>query len=144
MRWLGPDASAVSGLPGFTCWISFSGIQFKVMLSPYLCFISFLYLRFICSRRYFNYKLGIVHANQTSTCLDPYHSCLFIVALWSKGPDAGKGLTSWLYCVWCLLCICYFPMWYPGSGVWLYLLPDLYLLSFIQYYDNNFFHYSFS
>ena len=36
-RWLGPDALAL-GLPvGFFC----SGIQFYVLLSPYLCFISF-------------------------------------------------------------------------------------------------------
>ena len=28
-----------------------------------------------------------------------------------KSP-AGKGLTSWLFIV-----FCYFPMWYPGSGV---------------------------
>ena len=64
MLWL------LSGPPGFTCWISFdpvfsfmycfvlifaispfyiliymcSGIQFYVLLSPYLCFSSFLYL----------------------------------------------------------------------------------------------------
>ena len=29
-------------------------------------------------------------------------SCLFLTALWSP---AGKGLTSWLYCVWCFLCV---------------------------------------
>ena len=33
------------GPTGFTCWISFpSGIQFYLLLSPYLCFISLLYL----------------------------------------------------------------------------------------------------
>ena len=31
----------------FSC----SGIQFYLLLSPYFCFISFLYLDFICSRR---------------------------------------------------------------------------------------------
>ena len=36
----------------------------------------------------------------------------FIAALWSP---AGKGLT--LALVGCLLYFCYFPMWYPGSGV---------------------------
>ena len=41
---------------------------------------------------------------------------LFIVALWSP---AGKGLTSWLLCV-MFLSLCYFTMWYPGSGVVLY------------------------
>ena len=39
MLWL------LSGPPGFTCWISFcSGIQFNLLLSPYPCFISLLYL----------------------------------------------------------------------------------------------------
>ena len=45
MRWYGPDALAVCwahrGLPvGFPC----SRIQFDLLLSPYLCFISLLYL----------------------------------------------------------------------------------------------------
>ena len=42
MRWQGPDALAVVRvyLLDFIC----SGIQFYVLLSPYLCFISFLYL----------------------------------------------------------------------------------------------------
>ena len=32
-------------VPGFTCWIPFAlGIQFYLLLSPYLCFIAFLYL----------------------------------------------------------------------------------------------------
>ena len=36
-----------------------------------------------------------------------------IVALWSP---AGKGLTSWLLFV-IFIVVCYFLMWYPGSGV---------------------------
>ena len=45
MRWYGPDALAVcraqQGLPvGFLLL----GIQFYLLLNPYLCFISFLYL----------------------------------------------------------------------------------------------------
>ena len=45
MRWRGPDAFAVVRPTGvylldFFC----SGIQFYLLLSPYLCFISFLYL----------------------------------------------------------------------------------------------------
>ena len=41
----------LSGSPAFNCWIVFfffffSGSQFYVLLSPYLCFISFLYLDF--------------------------------------------------------------------------------------------------
>ena len=38
---------------------------------------------------------------------------LFIAALWSP---AGKGLTSWLLFV-MFIVVCYFPMWYTGSGV---------------------------
>ena len=41
-------------------------------------------------------------------------SCLFIAALWSP---AGKGLTSWLSCMWFFLVFCDFPMWCPGSDV---------------------------
>ena len=40
-------------------------------------------------------------------------SRLFIAAFKST---AGKELTSWLL-MWCLLYFCYFPMWFPGSGV---------------------------
>ena len=33
------------GHTGVYCWISFcSGVQFYLLLSPYLCFISFLYI----------------------------------------------------------------------------------------------------
>ena len=33
------------GPTGATCWISFAPVvQFSLLLSPYLCFISFLYL----------------------------------------------------------------------------------------------------
>ena len=41
---------------------------------------------------------------------------LFIAALWSA---AGNRLTSWLLLVMfiVLLYFCYFPMWYPVSGV---------------------------
>ena len=40
-----------------------------------------------------------------------FASC-FIAALWSP----GKGLTSWLLLL-MFIVFCYFPMWYPGSGV---------------------------
>ena len=40
--------------------------------------------------------------------------CLFNAALWSP---AGRGLASWLSCVWCFVVFCHFPMWYPGSCV---------------------------
>ena len=42
-------------------------------------------------------------------------SRLLIAALWSP---AGKGLNSWLsFVVLNWLVVCYFPVWYPGSGV---------------------------
>ena len=50
----------------FSC----SGIQFYLLLSPYLCFISLFYLDL--------YVLGddalirVFHANQISICLDPH------------------------------------------------------------------------
>ena len=55
---------------------------------------------------------------------------LFIVALWSP---AGKGLTSWLLLVMfiVLLYFCYFPMWYPESGVVkIVSFPDICRLTF--------------
>ena len=39
---------------------------------------------------------------------------LFIDALWSP---AGKGLTSWLWFVICLIVKLSLSHWYPGSGV---------------------------
>ena len=46
-----------------------SGIQFNLLLSPYPCFISLLYLDLyvLCID-----KLGVFHANQISMCLDPH------------------------------------------------------------------------
>ena len=46
-----------------------SGIQFYLLLSPYICFISFLYLDLYVLG---DDKLGVFHANQTSMCLDPH------------------------------------------------------------------------
>ena len=43
-----------------------SGIQLYVLLSPYLCFISFIYIDLYID------KLEIFHINQTSMCLDPH------------------------------------------------------------------------
>ena len=53
IRWYGPDALAVVRPTGvylleFFC----SGIQFYLLLSPYICFISFLYLNL--------YALGVM------------------------------------------------------------------------------------
>ena len=45
MRWYGPDALAVFRPTGvYLLDFYYSGIQFYLLLSPYLCFISFLYL----------------------------------------------------------------------------------------------------
>ena len=41
-------------------------------------------------------------------------SCLSIASLWSP---TGKGLTSWLSCMWCFLCFCHFTIQRPRSGV---------------------------
>ena len=59
----------LSGSLGFTCWISFAPVySFFLLLSPYLCFISLLYLDL--------YVLVddalISYANQISMCLDPH------------------------------------------------------------------------
>ena len=55
-------------------------------------------------------------------------SRLYIAALWS--PE-GKGLTSWLLFV-MFIVICYFAIWYPGTGVVLDLsVPDPCCLSYL-------------
>ena len=46
-----------------------SGIQFYSLLTPYLCFISLLYLNLYVLR---DDKLGVFHANKISICLDPH------------------------------------------------------------------------
>ena len=46
------------------------GIQFYLLLSPYLCFISW----FICFLRWCIDKLGVSLANQTPMCLDPHEN----------------------------------------------------------------------
>ena len=51
-------------------------------------------------------------------------SCLFIVALWSS---AGKGLTSWLSCVWCFIVFLtlFHVVCWVRCGAWLYLFLTL-------------------
>ena len=44
-------------------------VQFYLLLSPYLCFISFLYLDLYVLG---DDKLGVFYANKTSMCLDPH------------------------------------------------------------------------
>ena len=48
-----------------------SGIQFYLLLSPYLCFISLLYLDlYVLGDDAL--MLGVFHTSQTSMCLDPH------------------------------------------------------------------------
>ena len=49
-----------------------SGIQFNLLLSPYPCFISLLYLDLYVLGDDALIKLGVFHANQISMCLDPH------------------------------------------------------------------------
>ena len=44
MRWLGPDALSVGLTRVYLLDFFCSGIQFYLLLSPYLCFISLIYL----------------------------------------------------------------------------------------------------
>ena len=49
-----------------------SGIQFYLLLSSYLCFISLLYLdSYVLGDKYID-KFGVFHANQIPMCLDPH------------------------------------------------------------------------
>ena len=63
-------------------------------------------------------------------------SCFRVCSLMLCGHLLGK---SWPLgsCLWCLLCFCYFPMCYPGSGMWYFIVsfPDLCHLS---YFVTNF------
>ena len=45
-------------------------INYTELLQPK--YILTLFLHWYCTRRWFNDKLGIFHANQTSMCLDPH------------------------------------------------------------------------
>ena len=49
-----------------------SDIQFYLLLSSYLCFISLLYLDLYVLGDICIDKLGVFHANQISLCLDPH------------------------------------------------------------------------
>ena len=77
MLWL------LSGTPGFTCWIFFSsGIQFYFLLSPYLCFIYFLYLDL--------YVLGDIALISQGSFLQTKHLCV-LIRIWTKG-EVGAPL----------------------------------------------------
>ena len=61
MLWLFVGPTGVY-LLDFFCF----GIQFYLLLSPYLCFICLLYLDL------YDDELGVFHANKISMCLDPH------------------------------------------------------------------------
>ena len=65
MLWLSVGPTSVY-LLAFVC----SGIQFNLLLSPYLCFISLLYLDLYVLGD--DALIGVFHANQISMCFDPY------------------------------------------------------------------------
>ena len=67
MLWLFVGATGVY-LLDFFC----SGIQFYLLLSPYLCFISLIFLDLYVLADVAFDKLGVFHANQISMCLDPH------------------------------------------------------------------------
>ena len=67
MLWLFVEPSGVY-LLDFFC----SGIQFYLLLSPYLCFISLLYFDLYILGDDAVISLGVFHANQISMCLDPH------------------------------------------------------------------------
>ena len=78
MLWL------LSGPPGFTCtcWIFFcSRIQFNLLLSPYLCFISFLYLDL--------YVLGDDALISKGSFMQTKHLCV-LVHIWTKDGVARR------------------------------------------------------
>ena len=53
--------------------------------------------------------------------------CVFIATIRSP---AGKDWPLGSLVCEVLLCFCQFPMWYPGSGVLLVLIPDLCILTY--------------
>ena len=60
---LGPDVMS---------FVTPTSIQLYVLLSPYLCFISILYLGLYV----LGDKLGIFHVNLTSMCIDPHQDAV--------------------------------------------------------------------
>ena len=98
------------GLPAgfFFC----SGIQFYVLLSPFLCFISFFISWFICFWRWCIDKLAVFHVNQTSMCLNPHLNLGWgwrcEIGLFPRVKyfsDRSKGvLLLWIICAFCVLC----------------------------------------
>ena len=60
-------------------------------------------------------------------CVFAILSCLFLAALMTP---VGKGISSWLYCMYCFLVFCYFPTCCPESSVvHECIVPSLWLIS---------------
>ena len=56
----------------------------------------------------------------------------FVVTCWGKGWPLGSRL-------WCLLWVCHFPNWYPGSGVVLDCIDSWSLQPYLLWYHALFF-----
>ena len=83
MRWWGPDVLAVVRPTGIYLLDFFcSGIQFYLLLNPYLCFISFLYLDL--------YVLGDDALISEGSFMQTKHLCVLIL-ISTKG-DVGAPL----------------------------------------------------
>ena len=81
-----------SGLPGFTCWVSFAPI-FSFMYCWVLIFALSLFISWcICSRRWCMDELGVFHANQTSMCLRPHLNKGEVGAPWNRLKPSNKIL----------------------------------------------------
>ena len=70
---VGPVALVVVRPTGvYLLYFFCSGIQFYVLLSPSLCFISFLYFDLYVPGDSSWISFGILPANETSMCIDPH------------------------------------------------------------------------
>ena len=87
MRWKGPDALTFDGPTGVYLLDFFSSdIQFYLLLSPYLCFISLLYLDF--------YALGDDTLISKGSFMQTKHLCVLIHTLIKGEVDALKWVEA--------------------------------------------------
>ena len=71
-------------------------------------------------------------------CFFVFHAiryCLFLAVFWSP---VGKGLTSWLSCMWYFLVFVAFPYGVLGK-VWYLIvwIPDLFVLSYFEHFMTD-------
>ena len=140
--WCFGCCQAHQGLP-----VGFLLLRYSVLCtveSLSLLHLLFIYW-FICSRRWCMDKLGVFHANQIYVSWST--SKLRVrLALWNSFKPSSKILWLSCFCIcsllpcghwplgsclWYLLWFCYFPMWYPGSGVVLDCIDSWSLPSFL-------------